>query len=193
MKILLLALTALALRADTIGAPFVASNQTGAPGDTLTFTGWLANSSGSDLFINGAGINLAGFDPFDTDLTDFILNFTGISLNSGDSIGPFDFFTVTIPNPFADGLYAGTLTVQGGADDATFDTLATVDFAINVSESASSSTPEPGALPLLATASALLVLGRKIRSIFLARELLGARSDRCSSSPCCSLGCEPFV
>ena len=171
MKFLLLALTAFALRADTIGASFVASNQTGAPGDTLTFTGWLTNNSGSEQFINGAEINLSDFDPSDTDLTDFILNFAGLELNNGDSIGPFDYFTVTIPNPFAGGLYAGEFTVQGGADDASFETLATVDFAINVSGSSSSSptqpssTPEPATLPLIATASTLLLLGKKLRSI----------------------------
>jgi hypothetical protein len=33
----------------------------------------------------------------------------------GDSVGPFDSFTVTIPPGFADGAYDGKLVVQGGA------------------------------------------------------------------------------
>src|SRR5690242_148161 len=87
------------LYADVIGITFVSSTLTGAPGDVLTFQGSITNNSGSDLFINGAALTLAGFGPSDSDVTDFILNATGL-LSNGSSVGFTDFFTVTIPGQF---------------------------------------------------------------------------------------------
>src|ERR1017187_2589058 len=71
--------------AGTLDVSFVLAAQSGLPGDTLTFTGALTNNTGSDLFVNGAGINLTGFGPGDSDLTDFILNATG-PLPNGSSL-----------------------------------------------------------------------------------------------------------
>lgn len=133
--------------ADTLLATFDLPAQTGAPGDKLTFSGTIMNNSGMDLFVNSAEINLFGFGPNDSDLTDFIFNFTGL-LPDTSSIGPADFFTVTIPNPMTAGLYPGTLIIQGGADDAADSTLATVDFSVNVTGTTAPSAPEPGTLAI---------------------------------------------
>jgi hypothetical protein len=119
----------------------------GSPADTLTFEGTLANDSGGDLWINEVGLNLAGFDPSDLDPTDFILNATGLLAN-GTSLGPVDFFAVTIPDPFVAGPYEGVITVQGGAtadDDAV---LGTANFEVDVN-SAAATVPEPNAVPII--------------------------------------------
>ena|ERR1039457_3048397 len=64
----------------------------------------------------------------------------------GDSVGPFDFFTVTIPPGFADGAYDGTLVVQGGAalDDSAV--LGSGSFNVGVGAGGGAGVPEPGTL-----------------------------------------------
>jgi hypothetical protein len=81
MKLALLLFLALSARADVINLSLVSSTVTGAPGTTVTFTGTLANTSGADININGASLTLATFDPSASDLTDFILNATGLLAN----------------------------------------------------------------------------------------------------------------
>jgi hypothetical protein len=125
------------LCADIVSVSLVSSTLTGAPGDILTFQGTLTNNSGADIFINGAGITLAGFGPFDSDVTDFILNATG-TLSNGSSVGPTDFFTVTIPGQFATGQYPGILSVQGGPTLNDDTVLGTAAFQANVD-----TVPEP--------------------------------------------------
>jgi hypothetical protein len=151
------------LCADIISVSLVSSTLTSAPEDILTFQGTLTNNSGADLFINGAGITLAGFGPFDSDVTDFILNATGM-LSNGSSVGPTDFFTVTIPDQFATGLYPGILSVQGGPtlnDDAL---LRTVNFQVNVN-----SVPEPSGFVLMMAAILLLLFFAGMRASRLRR------------------------
>jgi hypothetical protein len=143
--------------ADTLDISFLAAAQTGSPGGSLTFTGTIANNSGFDLFVNGAGINLTGFDPSDSDLTDFILNFTG-PLSNGSSIGPADLFTVAIPDPFPIGSYTGGITIQGGIDDASDLDLGTASFQLDITGATTSTTPEPGS-PMLVMTILVLMLG----------------------------------
>ncbi|HLJ14595.1 MAG TPA: hypothetical protein VKV15_08880, partial [Bryobacteraceae bacterium] len=110
------------------------------------------NKTGSDLWVNAAGVTLSGFVPGDSDLTDFILNASGL-LTDGTSIGPTAFLTVTVPDPLANGQYMGLLTVQGGAtpfDDAS---LGTANFQVNVSN-----VPEPSFLFLTPPALMAILL-----------------------------------
>ena len=154
LGIVLLALPACA---DTIDVG-VTSPLSGSPGDTLTFQGTLANDSGGDLWINELGINLAGFDPSDLDPTNFILNATGL-LADETSLGPVDFFDVTIPDPFVGGPYAGVITVQGGAtadDDAV---LGTANFEVDVSSNAAA-VPEPNSVKMIV----VVALGAALRT-----------------------------
>jgi|SRR5579872_1307874 len=167
-----------AASADTLFTAFDLPTQTGAAGDTLTFSGTIANNSGMDLFVNSAEVNLLGFGPNDSDLTDFIFNFTGV-LPDSSSIGPADFFIVTIPDLMNVGLYAGTLTVQGGADANADSTLATVDFSVNVTGSTSPSVPEPGTLALMIAPLAWVWFCTKSRATGTTRADRNAHTQAC--------------
>lgn len=137
--------------AGTIDVSLLAQTLSGAPLDTLTFTGTVANAGPEDLFVNGATLSLMGFGPSDSDVFPFILNASG-PISAGQSVGPVDFFTVTIPDSFSDGQYTGVLTVQGGMADSDDAVLATTSFQVNVQ-----STPEPASLLLTAVGLAMFV------------------------------------
>lgn len=134
--------------ADPINVLFEFPLVAGFPGETVTFTGGLFNNTGVDLFISGAGVNLAGFNSGDIDLSGFILNATG-PLPFGAFVAPVDFLVVTIPNSFPAGLYGGTFTVQGGATSNEDGILGSLPFTVQVN-----AVPEPGSLLM-----ALPVLG----------------------------------
>ena len=100
---------------------FTSATLTGSPGNTLTFGGTLDNETGSPVYINDASLDLVGFsDPSTYDVADYLLvNAPLTAVPNGQSLGPFSFFTVTIPLGFSNGSYAGTLFVQGGATRTT--------------------------------------------------------------------------
>jgi len=130
-------------KASTINIDLVQTTQTDGPGITLVFSGVLTNTTGSTVFLNSAGINLAGgFLPTDFDVTPFLVN-APLSLDGAQGTAAIDLFTVTIPNPFGDGLYAGTFDVLGGADANAQEILGTSNFFVGV---AGTDTPEPSAL-----------------------------------------------
>jgi len=141
------------VHAGTIAVNFDSPELYGSPADTLTFSGTLINS-GSTVYINGADFNIEAFGLADYSLDDFMSYALLLPpLNDGDSSGPFSFFTVTIPAGFADGAYAGTLTVKGGAtvdDDAV---LGSGSFTVRVGQEVTA-VPEPGYLLLLVGLSA---------------------------------------
>ena len=147
--------TCSSLRAGTINVTLVSSTLTGTPGDVITFQGSLNNNSGTDMFINGAGISLAGFGPADSDITGFILNATGL-LSNGSSLGPVGLFTVTIPAQFSTGQYAGILSIQGGPTPNDDLLQGTTGFQVNVS-----SVPEPSSFSLSATTVLLALFLRR--------------------------------
>ena len=159
----LLMLSAMAAggRAATISIDFVAPALSGAPGDALTFAGTIGNQTGADLYITGASITLAGFAEGDIDLTDFILNATGL-LADGASIGPMDFFILTIPGSFPIGHYTGTLLVQGGPGETDDGTIGSAAFEADVNGPTSES-PEPQSLWMLAPGIGGLALARRRR------------------------------
>ena len=158
-SLLLAVLLTIPARAGVVAVNFTSADLFGSPGDTLTFAGTLVNNTGSDVYITGAGVNIAVFDQSAYDLTDFFDNtlpFFLAPLADGSSAGPFDLFTVTIPSGFADGSYDGTLSVQGGltADDDAL--LGSGSFTVHVGQEGDA-VPEPGSFLLLGTA--LLGLG----------------------------------
>lgn len=131
---------------------FASPNLAGSPGNTVTMSGAMTNNFGFDLLITGAGVNLAGFAPGDIDLTEFILNATGL-LKAGASIGPVNFFTVAIPKSFPAGSYAGTLLIQGGTTPNDDSSLASARFSVQVN-----TVPEPASWVLVLSVLGLLAM-----------------------------------
>ena len=119
---------------------------TGQPGTALTFSGILANTAISPVFLNGAGINLGGFAPANEDLSPFFAN-APLSLAGGGSTSSIGLFTIGIPNPFSSGTYQGTFTVLGGADENALVNLGAANFTVQVIPG--QVTPEPSAAVLL--------------------------------------------
>jgi hypothetical protein len=103
----------------------------GLPGATLTFSGTLANSSGSGQYINGAEVILNGFNSTNFDLTSFLIN-APLFLTNGTASSSFDFLTVTIPAQFASGPYSGQLGVFGGSTSSAQNLLGIVNFTVQV-------------------------------------------------------------
>ena len=146
--------------ASTFSVDFDQVQLSGAPGDTLTFSGTLTNNTGATVYLNGAGLTLAGFDPSDYDASDFLFN-APLTLDDGTTSADFNFFTVSIPNGFSAGQYLGTLDVQGGPGSTDDSLLGSGDFAVNVTDS---SAPEPGSFGLLIIGLAMLrYLGSVVR------------------------------
>lgn len=154
---LFFAIFCFAANADSIAVVFDSVQLTGAPGDTLTFSGSLTNNDTSTDYINGVGLNLAGFDVTDYDDSDFLFD-APISLDPTVDSGSFDFFTVTIPAGFAPGIYVGTLNVDGGTDPSDGLVIGSADFSVNVE----SSVPEPASFALVVLGGTSL-LGVRMR------------------------------
>jgi hypothetical protein len=169
--LLLAVLYAFPACAGTISVVFSPSLLAGSPGDTLTFRGSLGTTTsdlGYDAFLNSASITLAGPWDWSLDTTPFLIN-APLQLANGAASEPFDFFSVTIPLGLAPGLYAGDLTVLGGATADSEVVLGNSSFQVQV---AGQNTAVPELSSLLMTAaglgSALLLRGvRRRRSAIL--------------------------
>jgi len=150
---LLLLLAPLSVHADVI---FNLDNpiQTSLPGGTVTFTGTLFNNDTVDVFLNGASADLP-YAELSVDFTDFF-TLVPLSLSAGGSYsGPI--LDVDVTNAAVPGDYFGSFTIQGGADGAAIDDLATENFQVTVAE-AVTTVPEPSTVILLASALLGLVL-----------------------------------
>lgn len=131
---------------------FDTPNQSGQPGDTLTFAGTLTNTSASLLFFSGDSFTLGGTDLVLDDSPFFLEG--PLSLEAGEVFtGPL--FTVQIgpstPSQFA----PGTFTILGGLNEGDQNELATSSFSVSVTA------PEPS--------SGLLVLGTTLTAAFALR------------------------
>ncbi len=128
-------------RAASIQIDLTSPLVAGTPGSQITFNGTLMNTTLDTLFLNSAGVNLAGaFDASDLDVTPFLIN-APLTLAAGDSMSAIDMFTITIPIGLAPGSYGGEFTVLGGADGSAQDILGTVDFTVEVQSG--TAIPEP--------------------------------------------------
>lgn len=132
-------------KADTLFIALDSPSLSGAPGTAVTFTGTLQNSSGAEVFLNGAGGNMT-YSEFTLDLTPFF-TLAPLSIPDGESYsGPL--FSVAISNVAVDGDYPGnSFFIEGGADAATFDTVGTAVFDLSVATP--TSVPEPSSAQLL--------------------------------------------
>jgi hypothetical protein len=145
-------------------AALESSSQTGNPGDTLTFTVTLTNSSATDqIWLNGVGATSSSPTlSIDTSLFNvnapFFLDPLAVS-------ALFDVFQVTIDPSTAPGPYIGSfVSIEGGADagaGTAFDDLVDIPFDVIVN-SGTTSVPEPANFGLLAVALGALA-GAKAR------------------------------
>jgi hypothetical protein len=125
----------------------------GSTGSALTFNGTLTNTATSTIFLNAAGINLAGFSPINEDTGPFFAN-APISLAGGASTASIGLFTINIPSLFAAGPYQGTFTVLGGTDGTMQSNLGTANFTVQVA--AGPAIPEPCTTLLVAVGTLVL-------------------------------------
>jgi hypothetical protein len=148
--------------ADTIGLSLNAPAQPGAPGSTVSFVATVSapGTNGGTVFLNGDSFDVSS--PLTLDDGGFFNDFP-LSLNPGESFSG-TLFSIALPSNVAAGLYTGSFEILGGADGGALDTLASVDFQVNV---APSTVPEPESLMLLAAGLpgvALLVQRKRRRS-----------------------------
>lgn len=99
------------------------------PGDTITFTGTLTNTTDSDLYLNADSFSISSTDLFLDDTAFFL--FVPLVLAPGEFYSG-TIFDVTISPHALPGDYYGSFTVYGGDDFFSFDELATEDFQVTV-------------------------------------------------------------
>lgn len=139
------AIGALAARADII-VTLDNPNQTGNPGQTLSFYGTISNNSADTdpadaIYLNMDNVFLGLTSPSYTWIDD--LANTPVDLAGGQSSADIDLFDIALTNPQSDpfGTYGGTYTLLGGADggaDTAQDSLAQAGFSVTTAA------PEPG-------------------------------------------------
>ena len=123
---------------------------------TLEFSGTLSNPTSADVFLNG---DLSFLDQSLTLDDSPFFNFAPLSLAAGGEYsGPF--FDVVVSPATPSGTYAGTFTIQGGADGNTFDNLATANFTVDVT---GASVPESHLDAILLLAFVILAASRRRR------------------------------
>jgi hypothetical protein len=113
------------------------------PGDTLTISGTLDNTSSDTVFINSDTLSLDDSSLISDD--SLFLNNAPISLDPGQVSASFQMFTVMIPLATPFGQYSGELHIIGGADGNANLDIGSSSFTANV-------VPEPASVLLLAPA-----------------------------------------
>jgi len=138
---------AIGARADSLSIAITAPNQPAIPGSTITFDAILTNTSPTDtIFLNGD--SWTSSSPVLTlDDTPFLTNFP-LSLDPGQSSGPFGLFSVVVDSSAAPGSYDfNSFSILGGLDDGSFEAVGTTTFAVTVASAVPAR--EPGILVLL--------------------------------------------
>jgi hypothetical protein len=130
-------------------------NQSGQPGDTLTFAGTLTNTGAAALFLNGDDFTLNG-NGMTLDDSPFLTG-APLSLDANQSYTG-TLFTVAIDPNASFQNASGTFSILGGANDTAQDTLATQPFTVAV-------VPEPGGQVLLmgSLVMGVLAVGSRVR------------------------------
>jgi hypothetical protein len=144
--------------ASAFGGPltidFTSSLLTAFRGQTITFSGSIANSSAIAVFLNADSLNIIA--PLTADDTKFFLN-SPLSIGPFATTPTFQIFDVTVPLGAPFGLYPGTFDILGGSNSSELGTVGTATFAVNV-------VPEPATFRmLLAGAISLGVILRRRR------------------------------
>lgn len=119
------------------------AGQAGPAPSTFHFTGTLANTTTSIVFLNGDTLTFNGpANGLGLDDSPFFNNAPASlgAMGSGSDTYTGGFFDVTVDSSAAPGTYLGTFVILGGADANAQDTVASTDFSVTVTPS---STPEP--------------------------------------------------
>jgi hypothetical protein len=154
--------------ADDLFVQLDSPTLTAGPGDTLTFSGFIVNNDNFVIDLNSIDITLNGM--FTTDNTVFFLGPLTIDASPGTQTIDFQFFSVTVNDPYTDldGIQTGTVTILGnvettGAPDISIlNPLGSATFSIDVN-----TTPEPSSFALMlaslagVTAGAMLISWRR--------------------------------
>lgn len=126
----------------------------GAAGDVLDYRGTLTNISESTVYLNSAGINVAGyFLPTDLNTLPFFFN-APFFLDPGEATPAIDLFSVHIPAGVPGGFYLGQFTILGGVDAVDLQTVGETRFTAEVARSV----PEPATFWLFLLGCGTLVL-----------------------------------
>jgi hypothetical protein len=121
LRNLILAFAALAVssvpcaKASDISITLDFATLSGAPGDTVTFSGFLTNLDNAVVDLTSCGPTMLGL--FVVDCTPFLIN-APLFLDPNEVTPSFDMFTVTIQTPFTDPFtfYPGVFEVQGSVE-----------------------------------------------------------------------------
>lgn len=135
-------LASVAAYGDTINLTLTEATQSTAGGTIVDYDATVSaplTNTGAE-FLNGDNFTLPG--PYTLDDSPFLNNFP-LSLTPGMSYTG-ELFDVVVPAGETTGIYDGSFQILGGPTDMDVNTLASVNFALNV-------TPEPGSLLLLGT------------------------------------------
>jgi hypothetical protein len=150
----LLLLAALCSSASSINITLSSPIVLASPGDTVVVSGIVSNTTMQTVYLNSISVTLAG--QLSTDINPFFLG--PISVNALDSTLPFDFFSVSVADPYTDplGPVLGSFTLFGGVDSFSMDIIGSSPFEINVQ------TPEPatGGMLLLGLGAAAFLARR---------------------------------
>jgi hypothetical protein len=115
---------------------------TALDGETVTFSGSITNTSGTEVFINGDSSSISS--PLIVDDTKFFLN-SPLSIGPSVTTPTFEMFDVKSPLGAPSALYSGAFDILGGTSRSSFDVVGTATFAVNVVQSV----PEPATLALV--------------------------------------------
>ena len=149
--------------ADAVQINFDSTTITASPGQLITFSGTIGNNASSIVDLNNISVTLNGM--FTVDISPFFAISNPATVAGSSDTVDFDFFNVTIDDPYTDPLGAiqGTLTILGGIeglggyDPSVQDDLGSAAFSVDVE----SSTPEPSTFVLLVATAALVLLCKR--------------------------------
>jgi len=132
---------------------------TGAPNSLVTLTGTLQNSSGGELFLNGADANL-GYSELTGDFTAFFTDAPLSLLDGASYSGPL--LSVFISSIAIPGDYFGSFDIQGGIDGNASEIITSGNIQISVTTTA----PEVSmAKPLGLSLLSIILIRRRFRRI----------------------------
>jgi PEP-CTERM motif len=152
--LILLTLTTVAAKADTLTIVLDQPDQMAAPGQTLQFFGSITNDSDTTVYLNSDDFTLNGLSFTVNDLFfDTVPFFLAPSGQSGDSSGDIELFDITVSDPLLDGAatYPGIYDLVGGIDGNASDDLGSASFSVTT-------VPEPSTLSLLLAGASLVLV-----------------------------------